>query len=347
MNSLSAVYGIISFRFNSRAIRYSQGFLFLIISQLILRESITAFVGAWLLITGTVVLFKYNFFQYKHRIILILLLNLSLMYFAAVKNQETDSLPGLVLLILFSFIVLYYIFEEPHQQAIQEIRYLEPLSKIGRNGTAIVHSVKNKLSNLETCINFLRYDLVPQEEIIHKFDASLLELNETVNGLLAISNAGFDGPDEILQHNLSDLLSGLCILLKQDRVLLEHADLNINIQPHVHASFNKFSFILAFENIIQNALDALQQNGSRGQIDIILDQECLEIRNNGGMIPTCISCPKDCNSCRLYSKIGRTSKTAGTGVGLPQVIDMANQAGWSIKIRGYNGDMTSISFQIV
>lgn len=266
---------------------------------------------------------------------------------AAIRNNQTSQLIGILPMILFSFVIFYLIFEEPHQQAIQKIRHLEPLSKIGRNGTAIVHSVKNKISNLETCTNFLRYDLLTKEEVIEKFDSSLADIKETINGLLAISNAGYDGAEEILTHNLSELLTGLSILLKQDRVLLQYADLNISIQPGVHASFNKFSFILAFENIIQNAVEALQQKGSRGQIDIILEHDSLEIRNNGGMIPTCISCAKDCNNCPLYKNIGRTDKPSGSGTGLPQVIDMVNQAGWSLKIRGYNGDMTSISFQTV
>jgi hypothetical protein len=235
------------------------------------------------------------------------------------------------------------IFELPHKVAVakikeqeKEIIYLQPLSKIGERGASIVHTIRNQVSRINLCSVILEEKLKPTEEVAQDIKESVESLTVCLNGILAVSNSGHS-----MERTQFNIIDGACSLFAQDRLVIQHVRLNKNISKGVFVVAVKKEVLDAFENIIQNGVDAIKDTINTGFIDVFLNSNGLKITNNGGAIKTCAKCVFSCNTCPKYTKIGTTTKSYGSGNGITQVIATCNNAGWELHIKGYD-NITSI-----
>lgn len=334
---------------DSKYCRYSQGFLFLLTSYIIIFSDPKNFIGSWFLTMSFVVLFKFGFFDRHTKLKLSIILALSSTIFIISYLLVGSFWPsfGAIALLLGSVLIMYFVFEIPHKRAKElieqqdtKIAYLEPLSKIGERGASIVHSIKNKLAVFDLLNYLLEEDIKPKEEIVEEYKEGLNNLNDVITGILSVSTSG---KEDIELFNISDLVDGACTLFLQDRLIIKYVKLIKNIEKGVLVLGCKKDILLAIENIMQNAVDQIKDTTSFGEIHVTLTSEFLTLSNNAGAISTCTICNENCNKCPVYTKIGKTTKKYGTGNGISQIIRMCNDNNWILKIKGYS-DITSFTF---
>ena len=348
INILSGIIGFTISRFNISALRITQAFILITVAGIIISQSYDSYAGLWLLTTGVILLFKFGFFESSKliRYIIISVIGTSIIAIGAILQNKIAASVGNFVLFACSGLLMYMIFELPHKVAVakikeqeKEIIYLQPLSKIGERGASIVHTIRNQVSRINLCSVILEENLKPTEEVAQDIKESVESLTVCLNGILAVSNSGHSM--ERTQFNISELINGACSLFAQDRLVIQHVRLNKNISKGVFVVAVKKEVLDAFENIIQNGVDAIKDTINTGFIDVFLNSNGLKITNNGGAIKTCAKCVFSCNTCPKYTKIGTTTKSYGSGNGITQVIATCNNAGWELHIKGYD-NITSI-----
>lgn len=348
INILSGIIGFTISRFNISALRITQAFILITVAGIIISQSYDSYAGLWLLTTGVILLFKFGFFESSKliRYIIISVIGTSIIAIGAILQNKIAASVGNFVLFACSGLLMYMIFELPHKVAVakikeqeKEIIYLQPLSKIGERGASIVHTIRNQVSRINLCSVILEENLKPTEEVAQDIKESVESLTVCLNGILAVSNSGHSM--ERTQFNISELIDGACSLFAQDRLVIQHVRLNKNISKGVFVVAVKKEVLDAFENIIQNGVDAIKDTINTGFIDVFLNSNGLKITNNGGAIKTCAKCVFSCNTCPKYTKIGTTTKSYGSGNGITQVIATCNNAGWELHIKGYD-NITSI-----
>ncbi|KPL14746.1 MAG: hypothetical protein AMS23_00250 [Bacteroides sp. SM1_62] len=193
-----------------------------------------------------------------------------------------------------------------------QIQRKERLSAMGELASGVAHEIRNPLNTIGTIIQQLDKDFSPSEnhEEYHKLAQLVYQevrrINETVQDFL-----NFSRPEPINPGRFS--LQDLFNYLKQQysTLLQEHKiTMKINLKWHGEVFWDRKQIQQVFMNLIQNAVDAIDQNGLIAlTVNSAADNE-LEIvfSDNGPGI--------DENIRSKIFNLYYTTKPKGTGIGL-------------------------------
>ena len=205
-----------------------------------------------------------------------------------------------------------------------ELRNLEKYAVTGRIARTIAHEVRNPLTNINLSIEQLRMDVPPSDNTQMFFDM-VTRNSDRINALLSdllnstrVAELNFTSVDinEVVEESL---------VLAKDRLKLKQ----INIVKHYdHAlapvSVDVSKLTIAFLNIIVNAIEAMEENGTLTISTEKLNNRCvIKIADDGaGMTPAEVE--------RLFEPYF-TTKEKGNGLGLANTQNIIFGHGGSIR----------------
>jgi len=325
-------------------------FLFLIPAGPTVLFAYVSFFGMWFFVIALTLIFKLHLFP-KHQF---LAFSLCVLYFlpwlvAAVYSEPSGQgnyirVLGYLIFLIVAILTLYFLFEEEIRALLSsnrqkdaaladqavELARMEPLSVLGERVAHVAHSFKNNLSHLKAIGVILEEtkDPVKGAEMLNEVSASL---NERIENILMVSRAGVDLEPETF--DVARVLEGMKFVYLSEPSFAKHIWHEVNIQNTVTVHAVRWEFILMVENILKNALQAVQNQQVRGIVRIELAAGLLTISNNGGAMKLCENCIGNCLDCHLYGKPGVSSKKGGSGHGLAQVFATCRRNHWALRIR--------------
>jgi signal transduction histidine kinase len=227
------------------------------------------------------------------------------------------------------------------RSAIQErLTRAEHLAQIGQLAASLAHEIKNPLAGISGAIQVIRDALepgAPHRPILAEVLRQINRLDQTVKDLLVYARPV---PPRFDQCNLTRVIERLMTVLKREpalqRVRLEHRSDHRPL-PSIEADENQIEQLLM--NLVLNAADA---SDSGGLVTLttrpISTGVQLEIHDHGhGM---------DEETRRRALEPFFTTKSRGTGLGLPICRRIVEMHGGTLSIRSIVGKETTVSVQL-
>ena len=217
-----------------------------------------------------------------------------------------------------------------------ELRSLEKYSVTGRIARTIAHEVRNPLTNINLATEQLHSELIPTESTEMLFNMVVRNserINQLVSDLLnatRVSELSFEKAsiNEVLDKSLE--LAHDRIELKQIKVIrnyhLEMCDISVDLEK----------IIIAFLNIIVNAIEAMEEDGILTISTMNINNRCVtKITDNGkGMTKAEMD--------RLFEAYF-TTKEKGNGLGLANSQNIILGHRGSIKAESQPGKGTTFT----
>lgn len=204
----------------------------------------------------------------------------------------------------------------------QKVLSAQKLASIGRLSATLAHEIRNPLTVIQSATGVIRDDLPedsPGREAAELIQEEIVRLNRIITDLLNFSSPK---PPRVTPHDLNDLISGWVARIEEElarkRVAIVFRPGNI-----AEANLDPDQFYQVFLNIVWNARDALmEQGGGLIEVGTAMDGAGLvvvDIHDNGpGMSPVTL---------QQITEPFYTTKTKGTGLGLPVVVQLMEGMG--------------------
>lgn len=218
----------------------------------------------------------------------------------------------------------------------------ERLTAMGELASGVAHEIRNPLNTIGTIIQQLNKDFEPvsEKEEYHELaglvHSEVKRINDTVQEFLRFARPEPVQPQPIKIEQLFNQLQ------KQYQSILEKQQIKMDIQLNWRGEvfWDNRQIKQVFINIIQNAIDAISENG---QISIslgALNEQELEIRikDNGLGMPEKVRA----HIFNLYF----TTKAKGTGIGLSIVQRIIYEHGGVITVESEPGKGTSFTIKL-
>jgi signal transduction histidine kinase len=232
---------------------------------------------------------------------------------------------------------------EKHIEA--QLRHAERLASLGRLVAGVAHEVRNPLATIRLRVQMCRRDTANAnvKESCHIALEEIERLNGIVNRLLS-----FARPIQ-LQLEAVDLK---CLVQEriqsfEELALQRQVQLMTNLPArNFLALVDKDRIAQVFDNIIQNALEAMSEHGGTLSVTLTsqakkaekLSRVSVEFQDTGkGMDPTAVS--------HVFDPFF-TTKASGTGLGLSISHELVRAHGGDIKIESAQGRGTNVMVTI-
>ncbi|MGL5258175.1 MAG: transporter substrate-binding domain-containing protein [Proteocatella sp.] len=184
------------------------------------------------------------------------------------------------------------------------------MSAIGQLAAGVAHELRNPLGIIRNS-TFLLHEGWDDEDLrtmaIDSIDNSIERSSKIINNLLNFSRKNIDSYEKI---NLRELIGEVCVFFKSNTVG-NSKKIIINVDKELNINTNSTSLRHILMNLIQNAIDAIEE---KGQIiistDVKEDEIILKVEDNGsGIGETEIS--------KIFEPFYTTKEIGkGTGLGL-------------------------------
>jgi signal transduction histidine kinase len=333
-----------------RIVQLVQTGLILLLSGPMMLSNAYSFFGMWFFVLGTILLYKYGLLRRRAiwKVSLLLLYFLPFLVASVIANEGVASSFTRVfqysVFLSFCLIFLYFIFETNIRELMKnngqkelalaerelEIARMEPLSVLGERVAHVTHSFKNNLAELHSIADILE-DSGDAREGARLLAQVTQRLDERIENILMVSRAGVDLEPETF--DVARVLEGMKFVYLTDPSVARSVWNEITLRGPVVIRAVRWDFILMVENILKNALEAIQARSIRGTVRIDLTAGLLTISNNGGAMELCSACLGNCLDCSVYGRPGKTTKVGGSGHGLAQVFATCRKNGWALRIR--------------
>jgi PAS domain S-box-containing protein len=210
-------------------------------------------------------------------------------------------------------------------------RILEKQALTGRVARVIAHEIKNPLTNIKLSLSELKLILNDQPAETLNEDPNMflniIERNsDRINNLLNdLLDATRMDTLNIEDHFLKDIIEDT-LKLVIDRANFKSVAINKAYHQNPKISGDKDKLVIAFTNILVNAIEAVPANSGVITLDLDTKNEIasLRISDNGYGIP------KE-NIARLFEPFF-TSKKEGTGLGLTATYNIINKHDGNIEV---------------
>ena len=190
-----------------------------------------------------------------------------------------------------------------------ELRNMEKFAVTGRISRTIAHEVRNPLTNINLAVEHLRSEVDSDEEVNMLFDMitrNTDRINQLISNLL---NSTRTSELEFVKASINDVIDK-SLEFAQDRIELKKIKIVKNYDPDICPILvNNEKICIAFLNIIVNAIEAMEENGT-----LQLSTENIKGR--------CVAKIKDTGKGMSKADVGKlfepyfTTKENGHGLGL-------------------------------
>jgi len=344
---LMAVFFGLAHHFPDKQVQIVQIVLIVFLSGPMTLSAPFSFFGMWFFVLGLLLLYKYGFLVRQ----ILPKLGFTFLYFLpflaiSVANNEggiglLNRVLGYAVFLVSCLVFLYFIFEAEIRDLLKsnrqkdsalaeknrEIARMEPLSVLGERVAHVTHSFENHLTRLKSITSQLQHTQNTEQAAAMLEEASQT-LADRMESILMVSRSGLDLEPE--EFDVAKVLEGIKFVYLSEPSFAENVWNETDLRGPLKLKAIRWDFILMVENILKNALDAVQTRGVRGVVKVTLGAGLLTIANNGGAMELCPPCIGSCLECPVYGRNGR---------GLSQVFSTCRKNGWALRLRT-DGDWT-------
>jgi len=220
----------------------------------------------------------------------------------------------------------------------ERIAQTENLAAIGEMSASVAHEIRNPLAAISGAVQVLRdasQAAVPEREVMDEILASVARMDDTLRSLLAFSKSWVPQKQRCCLADLAtDVWRKVAV-----RAAAQTIEFTICGQPNLELQVDPVLLSQVFWNLFDNAVQAMPTGGSI-TCHIAADKARVSIRveDTGEGIR-----PEDAD------KVLRpffTTRTKGTGLGLPICRRIIEAHGGTIAIAGTPGSSTTVSFEL-
>jgi signal transduction histidine kinase len=229
---------------------------------------------------------------------------------------------------------------ESEKRTEDRLRHAERLAALGRLIAGVAHEVRNPLATIRLRVQMCQQDSTNRE--VRESCAVALEeverLNGMVNRLLSFSRpVHLQAEPTNLGHLVEQRLGNFSELAKQHNVRFV-ANFNHNSEP---VQIDQGRIAQVFDNIIQNAIDAMSESGGTLCVNVATEAKgpefsevCVEFNDTGeGISSDAVS--------RIFDPFF-TTKPSGTGLGLSICHELVQAHGGEINVVSAQGCGTTV-----
>jgi signal transduction histidine kinase len=219
------------------------------------------------------------------------------------------------------------------KQATDALIKAEKFAMTGRIARTLAHEVRNPLTNINLSAEQLRAEMPPADEkqYIEIIERNTKRIGDLVNEMLNISR-----PSELklVSHSITSLLNET-LTMAQDRIKLKDIHVEKKFPEDIKPILlDEEKFQTAMLNIIINAIEAMDEKKGHLKISVVAYNRFCEIivEDNGkGLEPYQIA--------HIFEPF-YTTKSTGTGLGLPSAKTIIDSHGGMINVESLPGKGT-------
>lgn len=220
------------------------------------------------------------------------------------------------------------------KKAEKRINDQEKLASIGQIAAGIAHEVRNPLTSVKGFLQLLKES--HSHPYLSTMEKELDKAIATLQNLLQVSKPDLQ-EEPFVSIDFCKELTAL-MLLFEDRLYKVKVIMDLR-NPGVRLLGKKNLFLKAFFNLIKNALEAMDNQGTL-TIQHYYEDNKIHIK----IIDTGVGVPKD--KLNMLGTPFFSSKLEGTGLGLTQVFTTVHDHGGNIFIESEWGEGTSFHIQL-
>ena len=215
------------------------------------------------------------------------------------------------------------------------LRDMQSLADLGEMSAGIAHEFRNSLSTVLGYLRLARKSSLPAdaEERIRSAEAEALLLTEAVESLLTFARP------MTLQTRPLDISHIITDIADRQRPLNASIAIDVEGGPLV-VDADASLLARAFENLIRNATEAIQERGGEGRIAIVIApaQHSITVSDDGVGID-------EAEAPRLFLPF-RSTKPNGFGLGLALTRKIVILHGGTIRMTGRRGVGTTVTIEL-
>lgn len=228
---------------------------------------------------------------------------------------------------------------------------------LGENIAGLIHNMKGDLGILTISIGILEEQ--SDNPAIEFIKNGIKQLEAKISNILTL--AKYSQNDEDIEFSINALLDSLIEIFSINKNFKKiKIEKKYNEYLSIYGNTSEISQV--FENLINNAYEAMIENwnskkesGETAPVpvlelctDKVGDEGVISFTDNGPGMASCFncSCNKDCIECTAF-KIGKTTKTSGTGLGMISVFRSVTKYKGKVRIKtSSTGSSISVTLPI-
>lgn len=215
---------------------------------------------------------------------------------------------------------------------ITETRRMEVFYMLGELSAGIAHELKNALLPIRLLMDVSKWD----EEDIKVIRTAINRINRIVDDVLSFTSSGSYTEDLVNSKELVDSwLSLYEPIIKAKRIKV------ITYVDNFNFIINKHAFHTIFNNLLKNALEAVEEE--KGVVRIYLRKSngkvLLRLEDNGPGIPLKYR-------EKIFEPFFSTKGSMGTGLGLPLVLKYVYEIGGHLEMKTEENKGTSFTVEV-